>query len=93
MKEILSSQYDDVLGGWADQDGSGRKSAENGGSRSGGNSGNRSGGPSLLDSAVSTYHNNPYGSGASANGFFGGTNGIGSKGSDYGGRDHFGTNR
>lgn len=35
MKEILSSQMDNVTGGWADQDGSGHHSATNGGSRSG----------------------------------------------------------
>ncbi|MGR4050910.1 hypothetical protein [Kosakonia cowanii] len=93
MKEILSYQFDAICGGWADKDGSGHHSAENGGSRSGGNGGRGNGGPSLMDRTVSAYHNSPYGSGAGANGFFGGTNGIGSKGSNFNGRDHVGTDR
>lgn len=84
MKEILSNQYDDVSGGWADQDGSGHRSAENGGSRSGGNAGNDRGGPSLLDRTVSAYHNNPYGSGSGASGIWGNGNTMGS-GSGYSG--------
>lgn len=96
MKEILSNQLDIISGGWADRDGSGHHSADNGGSRSGGNGGNSGNGnnkPSLTDRAVAAYHNSPYGSGSGANGFFGGTNGIGSKGYNNGGRDHVGTNR
>jgi len=68
MKKILTNQYDEVSGGWADMDGSGIKSASNGGSNSGGNSGN----PSILDRAVTSYYNNPYGSGSGASGYWGG---------------------
>lgn len=93
MKEILSNQFEDISGGWADKDGSGHHSADNGGSRSGGNGGNSGkNSPSLADRAVSAYHNSPVGSGSGANGFFGGTNGIGSKGYNSG-KDHVGTNR
>lgn len=69
MKQILTHQFDEVSGGWADQDGSGIKSASNGGSSSGGSGG--SGGSSLLDRTIAAYYNSPYGSGASASGFFG----------------------
>ncbi|NIY46534.1 hypothetical protein E2L00_03095 [Cedecea colo] len=98
MKEILSSQFNEVYGGWADKDGSGHRSAENGGSRSGGNSGNDRGSPSLLDRTVSAYHNNPYGSGSIASGIWGGSmgsgsgsysgNGPGSRGRELGGKNH-----
>ena len=84
MKEILSNQYDNVSGGWADKDGSGRRSAENGGSRSGGNSGNNRGGPSILDRTVSAYHNSPYGSGSEAKGIWG-ANSMGSGSGGYSG--------
>ncbi|MEW5561135.1 hypothetical protein AB1287_12940 [Enterobacter asburiae] len=87
MKEILSSQYDTVSGGWQDQDGSGRKSSTNGGSASGGgNSGN--GG---FQSFVS--QNSPYGSGSGANGYWGNSSNGNSNGGLWGGRDHIGTNR
>ncbi|WP_435929963.1 hypothetical protein [Dryocola sp. BD613] len=67
MKEILSSQYHRISGGWQDRDGSGKRSSSNGGSgaaNSGGNSGNRSG-QSYLSK------NSPYGSGSAANGIWG----------------------
>lgn len=75
MKEILSSQLDMISGGWADVDGSGRRSATNGGSRSGesnhgGNSGNT--GNRGVQSFLS--QNSPYGSGSGASGFWGGSN-------------------
>ncbi|MNE70932.1 hypothetical protein D3C80_1667630 [compost metagenome] len=71
MKEILSSQYDVVSGGWQDRDGSGKQSSSNGGSGSSNNGGNDRGGPSLLDRTVSSYHNSPYGSGSGASGIWG----------------------
>lgn len=69
MKEILSNQYDDVSGGWADKDGSSRSSADEGESRSG-DGGNDKGASFLLDRTVSVYYSNPYGSGAGASGFW-----------------------
>jgi len=76
MKEILSSQFDAVSGGWQDRDGSGQRSSNNNGSagssNSGGNSGDRS-----AQSFASV--NSPYGSGSGASGFWGnGSNNIGS---------------
>lgn len=85
MKEILSSQYDGLSGGWADKDGSDHSSADNGGSRSGDNGGNDKGGPSLLDRTVSAYYNNPYGSGSGASGIWGNGNAMGSGSGGYSG--------
>jgi len=87
MKEIISSQLDMVSGGWADVDGSGRRSATNGGSRSGesnlgGNSGNSGKtGNGSLQSFLLQY--SPYGSGSGASGFWGSGSGSLSSGGGY----------
>lgn len=94
MKEILSSQFEGVSGGWQDQDGSGHQSATNGGSQSGGgNSGNH--GPQSYLS-----QNSPYGSGSEASGVWGGPNTYSTPGGGYSGngtgagrRDSMGNHR
>ena len=68
MKEILSSQFDAVSGGWQDRDGSGKRSSDNGGSGSSARGGNN-GGDRGLQSFLSK--NSPYGSGSGASGFWG----------------------
>lgn len=81
MKEILSSQYDKISGGWQDRDGSGKRSSDNGGfgaSNRGGNDGAHRGSQSFLS------QNSPYGSGAGANGIWGNGNSMAS-GNGYGG--------
>lgn len=79
MKEILSSQFDAVSGGWQNRDGSGKRSSDNGGSGSSGR-GENNGGDRGPQSFLSK--NSPYGSGSGASGFWG--NG-GSTGNGYGG--------
>jgi hypothetical protein len=86
MKEILSSQYDAVSGGWQDADGSGHRSSSNGGSgssSSGGNNGN----DHSLQSFLS--QNSPYGSGSGASGVWGGSSTMdNSRAGGNGGRNH-----
>jgi len=95
MKKILSSQYDAVSGGWADRDGSGKRSSDNGGSGTS-NRGGNSGGDRGLQSYLS--QNMPYGSGSGASGIWGGNsmssgngysgNGTGSGRRELGGKNH-----
>ena len=98
MKEILSSQYDAVSGGWQDQDGSGHRSSSNGGSGSS-NSGGNGGGTSLLSRITGVYNNSPYDSGSTARGFWSSSdtnntgngysgNGTGPQGKNPAGKNH-----
>ncbi|WP_172621946.1 hypothetical protein ACOTR2_00170 (plasmid) [Enterobacter asburiae] len=85
MKEILSSQFDAVSGGWNDRDGSGKRSSDNPGS--GGNRGGNSGSDRGFQTAAYKLSNEGSGSGAYG---FGNAGSYSSK--DYGNR-RVGTDR